>query len=74
MFIYTRMYIYYVYCMACLNYRKQLESDSRIYKVAKDLNEALEYGYMLMKEGKYERIWVLGGQKVYEVCIIQKSI
>jgi len=60
--------------MTCLNYREQLESDSRIYKVAKDLNEALKYGYRLMTEGKCERTWVLGGQKVYKVCIIQRSI
>jgi hypothetical protein len=52
-----------------ISFRKELELDPHVYKVAKDLDEALFYGNELMLEGKYDRIWVLGGQRLYKVCI-----
>ena len=53
-----------------ISVRKQLELDPHVYTVAKDLDEALYYGNELMLEGKCDRIWVLGGQRLFEVCKI----
>ncbi|CAC5415032.1 DHFR [Mytilus coruscus] len=49
--------------------RDQLQSDEYVHKVADNLDAALIYANKLKQEGKCERVWVLGGQKVYDNAV-----